>query len=126
MSDASTVPADFACVKHERKDGEEAWVVYLGGEHVLWSWDEADADRVARLITRALAARTAACARVAEAHAANARANRARNPHEGDADGFSYDDGEAAGCDVVARDIRALATGGSGCAVCAAAKVGAT
>jgi NTP pyrophosphatase (non-canonical NTP hydrolase) len=69
MSDASTVPADFVCVKHEHDDDNdaEAWVVYLGGEHVAWSWHEDEADRVARLISAALAARTAACARVAEA-----------------------------------------------------------
>jgi hypothetical protein len=114
MTDASTTPADFACVKHERKDGEEAWVVYLGGEHVLWSWDEADADRVARLIAAALAARTAACARVAEAHGANARREAADADR---CDAFPSTvlcwharEAEAA---AIARDIRKLDVGGA-------------
>jgi hypothetical protein len=75
-----------------------------------------------------------ACARVCDAHNAHHRADSDRRfagkpkppPGSHDYDFGLHHEGAAAGCAIDARDIRAMLTGGSGCVVCAAAKVGAT
>lgn len=128
MASADDVPADFVCVRHER-DGRDcdggAWAVYVGGEHVVWSWNEADADRAAAVVRAALAARTEACARVAEAHAeAHAAAETAwlaMRPTEEMRFATERVRGALDACRTLADCVRAVATGGGDCGVCAAA-----
>jgi hypothetical protein len=96
--------ADFVCVVD---DGDD-WSVWLGGVMVARGLSEDSADGVARAIAAALAARTAACARVAEAHGEMVEGVRANMLSRGYALPVERFDGAAGAAREIAAGIRKL------------------